>query len=326
MNVDFHGYRRVLAATDFSAYGEAALKRAVWIAQQNHSHLVLAHCVADLRRAVSKTSYRSRIEFLEGSEEHFQRELRRESDEQLQRTIESFGPTGLEIRYETLLGEPYVELIHSVQQEKHDLVVTGTRGHGTWTQMLLGSTARRLVRNCPSAVWIVKSQDVKPPRAIVVAVDMSEASRSALQQAVWLGARAGAVVHVLHVVEANDIPLDLLDQKSSAPAGTLREQIDREANQELDKLLHEATLANEPHRHVASGVPSEEIVKLAQRIAAGLIVLGTVGRSGMKGLLLGNTAETVLSHAECDVLAVKPAGFESPIVPAPDKLHPGPAR
>src|SRR6476660_8617309 len=128
MNTSFSGYKAVLAATDFSDHGLAALRRAVWVAQQSCKRLVAAHVVADIRKAVHNTSYRSRIEFLEGNEEHFQRELRREADEKSKRQISSLGATGVEITYETLLGEPYEELIHSVQQEGYDLVVAGTRG------------------------------------------------------------------------------------------------------------------------------------------------------------------------------------------------------
>jgi nucleotide-binding universal stress UspA family protein len=44
-----------------------------------------------------------------------------------------------------------------------------------------------------------------------------------------------------------------------------------------------------------------------------LIVMGTVGRSGISGLFIGNTAEKVLQKVDCSVLAVKPEGFVSPV-------------
>lgn len=49
--------------------------------------------------------------------------------------------------------------------------------------------------------------------------------------------------------------------------------------------------------------------------AADLIVIGTVGRSGIQGLLLGNTAEKVLDTCDCSIFTVKPDGFVSPIQP-----------
>jgi nucleotide-binding universal stress UspA family protein len=65
---------------------------------------------------------------------------------------------------------------------------------------------------------------------------------------------------------------------------------------------------------------------MASELKADLIVVGTVGRRGVEGLLLGNTAESVLTHCDCDVLAVKPADFVSPIRPAGWPLHPGPEK
>ena len=70
------------------------------------------------------------------------------------------------------------------------------------------------------------------------------------------------------------------------------------------------------------GTPWLEIVQEAQRLRTDLLVLGTVGRSGIKGLLLGNTANRVLGTCDCNLLTVKPAGFVSPIEPPFLPLHP----
>jgi nucleotide-binding universal stress UspA family protein len=327
MSKPFSGYERILAATDFSEWGDKALQRAVWLAQISQSPLVVAHVVADLRKAVHQTSYHSRLEFLEGHEEHFQRELRLGSDAKLKRAIASLGATGIEIRYETLLGEPHVELIHSVQQEKYDLVVVGTRGHSAIQKLILGSTAKRLVRKCPTSVWVAKQQP-KPPACIVAAVDMSQVSRRAFREAVWVAQRSGASLHVLHAVEATGIPAELLDTELAGRAShSLRQTIEAEVKQAFEKFVEETshdgiTLES----HLRWGSPAHETLALADRLKADLIVMGTVGRTGVQGLLLGNTAESVLVHSNCDVLTVKPADFVSPIQPASWELHPGPEK
>jgi nucleotide-binding universal stress UspA family protein len=326
MNSLFNGYRGILAATDFSEHGLAALRRAVWVSQQSCKRLVVAHVVADLRKAIHHTSYRARIEFLEGNEEHFQRELRLEADNKLKHQIADLGSTGIEIKYETLLGEPYEELIHSVQQEGYDLLVTGTRGHRALKSLVLGSTAKRLIRKCPTSVWIVKDKEIKPPKQIVAAVDMSEVSRLALSQAAWMAQQAGAQLHVLHVIESVPLHADLLDTKVSGPPGrTLRELIENEVQQQFDQFLA-STLpgGTAPTKHLLWGSPSHEVVSLANETKADLLVIGTVGRRGVEEWFLGNTAESVLNQCDCDVLTVKPADFVSPIKPASWQLHPGP--
>jgi nucleotide-binding universal stress UspA family protein len=326
MHRHFSGYPRILAATDFSPTAEAALWRAVWLGQQTKSHLVIAHVVSDLRRAVSRTSYRARIEFLDGQEEHFQRELRARADMKLKRSITNLGDTGLEIRYETLLGEPHVELTHTVQQEHYDLVVAGTRGHSAWKRLVLGSTAKRLIRKCPASVWIVKREGNKPPQSILVAVDFSEVSSRALDEAIWIARQAGAQLHILHVIESGDSPPDLPDTTAIGDAHlSLREAIEVEAEREFqDFLAAREDGAVNHRRHLVWGSPWREVVGFAVQLHADLIVMGTVGRSGVEGLLLGNTAENVLTHCDCDILTVKPAGFVSPIAPPTWPLHPGP--
>jgi universal stress protein E len=328
MHRQFSGYRRILAATDFSPCADAALRRAVWIGQRTSSHLVVAHVLSDLRRAVSLTSYRARIEFLEGQEEHFQRELRAQADLKLKRSIANLVNTGLEIKYETLLGEPYVELIHTVQQEHYDLVVAGTRGHNAWKRLVLGSTAKQLIRKCPATVLIVKREGTKPPLSILAAIDMSDVSSRALDEAMWIARQANARLHILHVIESGDFSAELLNEKAiGEDQPSLRDAMESEANQQFcDFLAARDDGATNQERHLLWGSPWQETVALANELCADLIVVGTVGRSGVEGLLLGNTAENVLIHCDCDLLAVKPADFVSPIAPPAWQLHPGPAK
>jgi len=325
MTEPFAGYKAILAATDFSPHGSGALARAVWLAQQSCQKLVVANVVTDLRRAIHHTSYRSRIEFLEGNEEHFQRELRRDADQKLKHAIATLGATGIDIKYETLLGEAYEELIHSVQQEGYDLLIAGTRGYGAVKSLLLGSTAKHLVRQCPASVWIVKQEQAKPLVTILAAADMSDVSARAIQQAAWLAQRAGARLHVAHVIESGGLSDELLNRTiAEDPKKSVRTLIDNEVGQQFRDFLAQQGIQH-AQSHLLWGSAARETIRLARELKADVIVMGTVGRRGLQGILLGNTAEDVLSHAECDVLAVKPAGFVSSIRPAGWPLHPGPA-
>lgn len=311
MGQSFAGYQAVLAATDFSDHSAAAVARAVWVAQQSSKRLMVAHVASDLRKAIHQTSYRSRIEFLEGHEEHFQRELRRSSDEQLKSEIARFEAAGIDIELETLLGDPSAELTQFVVQKGYDLVVAGTRGHSGLKRLVLGSTAKKLIQHCPASLWIVKNKDVRPLTNILAAVDMSDVSGRALSEAVWIARQSGAQLHILHVITTAGLNAELLEVKVASGAGkNLRELIENEVTEQLQQFL--APLAGDAQqttKHMRWGVPAPETVHLAAEINADLIVMGTVGRHGVAGLLLGNTAETVLTYCDCDVLVVKPANL-----------------
>ncbi|MDZ7749444.1 MAG: universal stress protein [Halofilum sp. (in: g-proteobacteria)] len=62
------------------------------------------------------------------------------------------------------------------------------------------------------------------------------------------------------------------------------------------------------------GPAAEVVPTLAQELDAELVVMGTVGRTGIAGLLIGNTAETILERLASSVLAVKPPGFRTPVM------------
>ena len=68
-----------------------------------------------------------------------------------------------------------------------------------------------------------------------------------------------------------------------------------------------------PERHLIKGWARKEIPAFAKSIDADLIVMGTVGRTGIPGFIMGNTAETILNQIDCSVLAIKPPGFETPV-------------
>ena len=70
--------------------------------------------------------------------------------------------------------------------------------------------------------------------------------------------------------------------------------------------------------HLLKGSPDEEIPRLSRKIEADLVVIGTVARTGIAGLFIGNTAETIFNQLDCSVLAVKPRGL-----PLSASINPG---
>ncbi len=65
--------------------------------------------------------------------------------------------------------------------------------------------------------------------------------------------------------------------------------------------------------HLAKGVPGQTVLQLVDEIAPTTLVMGTIARTGLSGMIIGNTAEQVLGRITTSVIAVKPEGFQSPV-------------
>jgi nucleotide-binding universal stress UspA family protein len=229
----------------------------------------------------------------------------------------------INVKYETLLGEAYVEITHAVQQEGYDLVLAGSQGHTKWEEVFVGSTAKQLIRKCPASVWIVKAEHADPPKVILAPTDFSDVSRKAVLEGLLIAEKANADFHLLHVIDSREITESTASTPS--PANTIRQETNEIAAQRLEEFI--GTLGIDHSRvctHISSGTPWKVIQDRVQELKVDLIAMGTVGRSGIQGLFLGNTAEKVLATCDCSILTTKPDGFVSPIDPATWPLHPDP--
>lgn len=315
------GFQHILVATDFSVPSEAALKQAIWYSRQTGAKITLVNVLPDLAKAIMTASPDARQDIFYGEGDKFQREIREDSTARMRTQIAGAQAGDLEIRCETILGDPAIALIHAVQQEQHDLVMVGTRGQSALARLFLGSTARRLIRQCPAPVWAVKGTSEVPSKVVMAATDFSEVSRRAVSIARQLAADSGAALHLMHVIDSKDIPDQLIER---LPEGnSFRKEVNATAARRLEEFI--ASVGGDVAQirtHLTWGIPSQEIARTATHLNVDVLVLGTVGRSGIKGVLLGNTAEKVLENCECSVLTVKPEGFVSPIDPPFWPLHP----
>jgi nucleotide-binding universal stress UspA family protein len=141
-------------------------------------------------------------------------------------------------------------------------------------------------------------------KTILVAVDFSEVSAGALRVAVDLSRRLGAQLKVVHVVQPQPVPLPL--EGSAIYMDEVQSWQLEEAEKSLAKFIQDQSKPGEVSvTKVRAGVAATEISQAAVDIGADLIVLGTHGRSGLKHLLMGSIAESVLRVAPVPVLCVR---------------------
>lgn len=144
---------------------------------------------------------------------------------------------------------------------------------------------------------------------ILCPVDFSPGSEAAAGYGLWLAARLGARVRLLHAFHglghaaAGVAPG--LDDDFAAAQRALRKEAERDLEALAGRLRQGAGVAVETAMVDAPTSPAESIVKEAHDAKADLIVMGTHGRTGIRRMVLGSVAEHVVRAAECPVLTVK---------------------
>jgi nucleotide-binding universal stress UspA family protein len=140
-------------------------------------------------------------------------------------------------------------------------------------------------------------------KTILVPVDFSTHSRSALEYAIGLAKTFGAKVHLVH---AYHLPIQVATPEQIAMPTDLWAAIRDAAARRLDKSAELVTAAGlSVETHLTEGNPSSAVVELATKLGADLIVMGTRGLSGLKHVLLGSVAERTVRLAPCPVLTLK---------------------
>ncbi len=144
-------------------------------------------------------------------------------------------------------------------------------------------------------------------RSILLPTDFSECAEGALSYATDLARAAGARLVCLHVVEPLVPPVGYGPVTEPLPALDVTGQLEESAHRELPRLAQRGECAGlEVEEVVAHGEPASEIVRAAREHAVDLIVISSHGRTGLGRILFGSTAESVVRHAHCPVLVVKP--------------------
>ena len=144
-------------------------------------------------------------------------------------------------------------------------------------------------------------------RSILLPTDFSECARRAVPYAADLARLAGARVVCLHVVEPVVPAVGWTPLAEPLPVGDISEQLEDSAAKDLPRFAGcEEFEGLEVEDLIVRGDAAGEIVRVARERRADLIVISSHGRTGLGRILFGSTAESVVRHAHCPVLVVKP--------------------
>lgn len=162
---------------------------------------------------------------------------------------------------------------------------------------------------------------MKAPTRILVPIDMSVFSVTALQYAEDIGEHFGAEIVVLHIAEEDDIAARIpkKEREQMSP-----KELDQRMKSIIAHMLLDHNVVTQSMRiEILHGSPAEEIVNAVPVLHADLIVMCTHGRSGVSHLLMGSVTEKVVRNATCPVLTLKPDEFREIINVTQDDITEG---
>jgi universal stress protein E len=220
---------------------------------------------------------------------------------------------GVRLNHRVMMGRPSLEVIRDVLEQGHDLVVKVAAGAVRGRRVAFGTTGLHLVRKCPAPVWLLPPRQLEPKRllaAVNPGIEGDEARYAlcerVLSHACTLARALGAELHVVYVHEPPRATTSAsltakLAQRVALTEGAVLARVERC----LASLDARATV------HALRGDPEEVLPMLTDSMEVHSLVIGSIGRSGIEGLLIGDLAEELLLRVSCGVFCVKPAGFRT---------------
>lgn len=290
--------RTIVAATDFSTNAGVAGAWAEQLARQHDATVVLVHA--------SHEGPGIAAEFVRLRQRHHD-DIRARLESALEEEAQTLRRTGLTVDCELGYGNVVDVILSAAKRRGADLIVAGTHGRTTWKQVLVGSTAARVLRKADCPVLTVRLLDdasPRPVRSVLVPTDFSKDAALAAEAATRLlgsgsSDRRITLLHTYHVpADVMCLPAPILIDAISAVDAAAKRTIEDIAVTVRATGIHVDTITCE-------GEPPERIVEYARSLGVDAIAMGTHGRSGIDRVLLGSTAERVVTSAPCPVLTVR---------------------
>jgi len=284
--------KSILFATDFTPASREVLKSVIKLASAINAEVHVLHVIEPLRH------------FKNASLEHLHTRYEKQQTQQLVQAVEKeIVEQGVRFSGCTVVtGSVSDSIITTASQLAADLIVLGTGNLSV--NRAVGLTAQSVMEHAEPPVLVIHPDSPHADfRTILCPVDHSRVSRRGLRNAIHLAKVLGAKLIMLSVIPevswltaAAEIG-ELTDAKAEYEAQWC-EELDRfTASINFDDVTH--TLALE------RGVPHEQIIAVAKKYAADLIVMGATGRSGLMRVLLGSTTRRVLRNLPCSLLTVR---------------------
>ncbi|MBU2892970.1 universal stress protein UspE [Colwellia sp. D2M02] len=309
-------YQNILVIIDPTTDEQKALKRAVDLASRIHKNN---------NTAINITAFFSIFDFsyeMTTILSHNERDSMRqmvidEKQKWLDEIIAEIAPNTQVTSKVVWHNRPYEAIINQVIEHNFDLVIKGTHQHDKFKSVVFTPTDWHILRKCPCPVLLVKDHEWPKNGNILAALNIGsdESEHSSLNSKITKQAKqlTGVVDGNLHLVNSYpgtpiNIAIEVPEFDATEYNAVMLKHHQEAMNTHAEQFGVELT-----NTHIGEGLPETVIEEFARKLDAELVVLGTIGRTGISAALIGNTAEHVIDQLNCDVLALKPDGYISPL-------------
>ncbi|MBE0483026.1 MAG: universal stress protein UspE [Bacterioplanes sp.] len=293
--------KHILVVLDHEQPEQFALDRAVTLARSLKADLTLL-----------STAFEAYCEEGSSFDEETRQRIRSALIQQRQAWLDSYLnelsdiTTQTEVHWQKHLHDAVIE---SVRQQSFDLVIKGTQPHHLLDRIFT-HTDWNLLRHCPAPVMLVKSAQPWRHNRLLAAIDAtstdighSRINDNILSFAEHLADHFETDLHLANAYPLVSVAFAMVPEVTAPD--DIQGYISKQHEEACEQWAHKYSIHTD-HVHVGEGDADHVIADFANAIDADLVVVGTIGRQGIAGVLIGNTAEALVDKVHCDVLVIKP--------------------
>ncbi len=198
---------------------------------------------------------------------------------------------------EVAVGNPVATIMDAA--DHHDFIVMGSHGRSGFTRMFIGSVSDKVLRSVHKPVLIVNQErQLTSVDQIMLTTDFSERSKQAFSIAVEIAAKTQATVTLTHILSYNLAQGEPDEEAISGQKQRLAELAKQELSGLRDQLKTKVI--------VSSNNAHEAILDESLNNPYDLIVMATVGHTGIKYMMMGSTTSHVMRHSQIPILSINP--------------------
>lgn len=276
--------KTILVPTDFSEKAKDALSFALEFGEKVNAKIILMHVLDFPSSSFSTTGGidQSSAELI------FHGEFIKRVHQKLEAIKASVTGSGCEVEVKMKYGNPYVSISKEIAEEEVSYIVMGSDGASGLAEVFIGSVAEKVIRNASCPVITVKGPaKIEGMKSFVFASDLTEEQDFIAEKA-------------KEIQELLDLNMHLLKVKT--PHNFLTEEA---ANKQLDDFVKRNHIGRLSKNTIEADYADEGIVDFATEVHAGMIVMGTHGKTGLAHIFGGSRAEDVVNESAIPVMTFK---------------------